>query len=150
MIKDYNPRENHNSQEDKSRRGKENSLIRRYWPRAIIIIAVPLLVAYLLWFALFRLEPAVECKTETKVLARIPPTEMIIPTKPPFLVRNQVIVTGPAFKVDKVVEEVDADPTLDLELVLIKKCDLNSISPLWAMRAMCPRCACTTSQVGNL
>jgi subtilisin family serine protease len=127
MIKDYNPRENHNSQESKSRREKENNL-RKYWAGAIIIIAVLLLVAYFLWFALFRLEPAVECKTETKVLGRIPPTEMIIPTEPPFLVPNQVIVTGPPSEVDKVVEEVNADPTLDLELVLIKKCDLNYLS----------------------
>jgi hypothetical protein len=110
MIRD-NSRENNNSQEDKNRRGEKNVL--RYWLGAIIILVL-LFVVYLLWLILFRPEPAVECVTMKEALAHVPKG---IPDESRSFVDSQVIVTGPASKVEKVVA--------DFNLVLLRKCDLN-------------------------
>ncbi len=106
MIKDPN------SQEDEDRREEKNDL-RRYWP-GIIVILVLLLVGYLLRLVSAKPEPAVECVTVNEDLARAPKR---VPIAPPFLIDDQVIVTGPASAVEEVLDGFD--------LILVRKCDLN-------------------------
>lgn len=114
MAQYNNSGANNDSQGGKVQRQEYNVL--RYWPAAVVILVL-LFAAFYLWLALLEPESAVECVTVNEELARIPKE---LPTEPPFLVRDQVIVSGPASAVEAVLDGFKLD--------LIRKCDLNYLA----------------------
>ena len=73
---------------EKAQKGKAGC--RRYW-LWVVVILVLLVVAYLLWWGLLRPEPAVDCVTVNKDLVGI---AQPVPGERPYLVNDQVVVTG--------------------------------------------------------
>ncbi len=113
MTKYHDTRANNDSQRDKNQRGRWHGLIATRWRWAIIILVL-LFFLYWLW-TLFRPKSAIECVTVNEALAGAE-----IPDKPPFLVRNQVIVTGPKAQVKTVLASLSLEP--------IRICTLNYLS----------------------
>lgn len=112
---------------EKAQEGRKGC--RRYW-LWVVVILVLLVVAYLLWWGLLRPEPAVDCVIVNKRLVGI---AQPVPGEPPYLVSDQVVVTGPAWAV----EDVLSGPSLD-NLESIRECDLNYLSERWEQRDSAP------------
>lgn len=111
MTEDDSTRERNYSKDGKKSGDREV----QYWPWATAVLIL-LLVSSLLWLLSCGPKPAIECVTVNETLARVP---IEVPTKPPYLIQNQVIVTGVKTEVDRVLKLVN------LGLEPISRCKLN-------------------------
>ena len=114
MTENHSYKDNNELHVAKNRFGQRMTM--RYWS-VVIILLVLLLVALVLWLDSLRVQPVIECVTVNEDLAR---TIKKVPDDGPFLIDDQVIVTGPSSQVEEVLASID--------LELVRKCKLNYLS----------------------